>query len=331
MKRNFLNRSVAMLLAMVLLLTGCVAAKPGDTTAATDTTTAPAPDQTTGAADGTVSVSDKAITFFSVNLNTNGVDNCYLMAYPNGDGTAYVEYVGEVKKIGSALDEAVLNQIVAALEQSGMMALNNRNEYEDGAALASAYVEFGDGTMLSCSFTGAIPQEYADAYGVLDACFQTVTADVEVYVPMPMINGEVNAEAKDELLQILEKTGIKELDMFQISDVLKDDAFAYIMGLSSADGIAVGTNCSAMMMTTPYSLVIATLEEGTDAQTVRDDFLANLDWQKWVCVMPTGALVAQKGNMVLCLMGADSMFSQTVQAITGCGWENLETVDAPAA
>ena len=45
--------------------------------------------------------------------------------------------------------------------------------------------------------------------------------------------------------------------------------------------------------------------------------------------MPTGALVAQKGNMVLCLMGADELFAQTVQAITDCGWDNLETMDSP--
>ena len=84
-----------------------------------------------------------------------------------------------------------------------------------------------------------------------------------------------------------------------------------------------------MMMTTPYSMVIATLDDGMDVQTVRDDFLNNLDWQKWVCVMPTGALIAQKENMVLCLMGADSLFTQTVQAVTDCGWENLESVDSP--
>ena len=80
---------------------------------------------------------------------------------------------------------------------------------------------------------------------------------------------------------------------------------------------------------TPYSMVIATLDDGMDVQTVRHDFLNNLDWQKWVCVMPTGALIAQKGNMVLCLMGADALFAQTVQAVTDCGWENLESVDSP--
>ena len=148
---------------------------------------------------------------------------------------------------------------------------------------------------------------------------------------MPLVADDVDAAAKDELMAILQGTGIVELDAFQITNVLKDDSFGFLMGLSSAEGVAVGTNCSAMMMTTPYSLVIATLEEGADAEAVRNDFVSSLDWQKWVCVMPTGALVAQKGNMVLCLMGADSLYEQTVQAITDCGWDNLEAIESPVA
>ena len=329
MKRNFMSRSIALLLAMVLLLAGCAAAKPADTTAAADETTLPAPDQTNDTADTTDdSVEIKEITFFSVNLSKTGMDNCYLMAYPNGDGTAYVEYVGDVKKTGN-VDASVMEQIAAAVEQSGIAAMNNQNVYEDGMASGSAYVEYADGSMLNIIYSGVIPQEYEDAYAALDACFQTVTADLEVYVPVPMVMEGVDETALAELMQILEETGIKELDTFAISDVIKDDSFAYMMGLSSADGIAVGTSCSAMMMTTPYSMVIATLEEGADIEAVRADFLANMDWQKWVCVMPTGALVAQKGNMVLCMMGADTMYQRTVDAIAECGWDNLEAVDSP--
>ena len=135
--------------------------------------------------------------------------------------------------------------------------------------------------------------------------------------------------ALTELLAILEAAQIRDLDMFQIADVAKDDTFNLVMGISSPEGIAKGTSCSAMMMTTPYSMVVATLEEGADMQAVRNEFINSLDWQKWVCVMPTGALVAQKGNMVLCLMGADALFEQTVQAITDCGWESLEAIDSP--
>ena len=159
MKRNFFGRGTALLLAVVLLLAGCAAAKPGDTTAAADVTTLPAPDQTTAPSDETTaSVTGSGITFFSVNLNMDGTDNRYLLAYPNEDGTVYVEYVGDEKKIGTNMDAAVLDQIAGAMTESGIAAWNNQNVYEDGMALGSAYVSYADDSMVSFSFTGTVPQ-----------------------------------------------------------------------------------------------------------------------------------------------------------------------------
>ena len=329
MNRAYFTRGFALLLAVMLLMTGCATTKPGDTTAATDVTTVPAPDQVTDPTGGTVDLEGKTLSFFSVNLNLTGNDNRYLMAYPNDDGSVYVEYVGDVKKIGTNMDGKVLESVSAAVIRSGIADLNGQNIYLDGGAVGSAYVEYTDGTVIGIGYSGEIPEEYLTVYNALDTAFQTLTAELEVYVPVPLVGDGVDETALAELMAILDATQIRDLDMFQIADVTKDDIFTLVMGLSSAEGIANGTSCSAMMMTTPYSMVIATLDDGMDVQTVRDDFLNNLDWQKWVCVMPTGALIAQKENMVLCLMGADSLFSQTVQAVTDCGWENLESVDSP--
>lgn len=329
MNRTYFTRGFVLLLAVMLLMTGCATTKPGDTTAATDVTTVPAPDQVTDPTGGTVDLEGKTLSFFSVNLNLTGNDNRYMMAYPNDDGSVYVEYVGDVKKIGTNMDGKVLESVTAAVIRSGIADLNGQNIYLDGGAVGSAYVEYTDGTVIGIGYSGEIPEEYLTVYNALDMAFQTLTAELEVYVPVPLVGDGVDETALAELMVILEATQIRELDMFQIADVTKDDTFSLVMGLSSAEGIANGTSCSAMMMTTPYSMVIATLDDGMDVQTVRDDFLNNLDWQKWVCVMPTGALIAQKGNMVLCLMGADALFAQTVQAVTDCGWENLESVDSP--
>ena len=329
MNRTYFTRGFVLLLAVMLLMTGCATTKPGDTTAATDVTTVPAPDQVTDPTGGTVDLEGKTLSFFSVNLNLTGNDNRYMMAYPNDDGSVYVEYVGDVKKIGTNMDGKVLESVTAAVVQSGIAALNGQNIYLDGGAVGSAYVEYTDGTVIGIGYSGEIPEEYLTVYNALDMAFQTLTAELEVYVPVPLVGDGVDETALAELMAILDATQIRDLDMFQIADVTKDDIFTLVMGLSSAEGIANGTSCSAMMMTTPYSMVIATLDDGMDVQTVRDDFLNNLDWQKWVCVMPTGALIAQKENMVLCLMGADALFAQTVQAVTDCGWENLESVDSP--
>ena len=121
------------------------------------------------------------------------------------------------------------------------------------------------------------------------------------------------------------------LDAFQIVDVPLDDAFTYMMGLSSMEGIASGPSCSAMMITTPYALSIVTVEDEGYVADVQADFLEHLDWTKWVCVMPTDAMVARKGNMVLCLMGADDLYNQTAAAITANGWTDVQEESFPGA
>jgi len=82
-------------------------------------------------------------------------------------------------------------------------------------------------------------------------------------------------------------------------------------------------------MTTAYSLVIVTLEDASKAEAVSGDFESNLDWRKWVCVAPSNALIAQKDNMVLCLMAGDSLYTQTLTGIEAAGWTVTKTLENP--
>ena len=84
-----------------------------------------------------------------------------------------------------------------------------------------------------------------------------------------------------------------------------------------------------MMMTTAFSLVIVTLEEGTDAQSVCDDFEKNLDWRRWVCVAPSNAFIAQKGNQVLCLMAGGQLYDSIAQSIRQTGWTQIKALTNP--
>lgn len=328
MKSNFM-RSLSLLLALVLLLTGCAAGGGAEekTTAATQDTTLAAPDQVT--ADPNAPAGEGQITFFSMNINRTADEYLYLMAYPNEDGTVYVEFVGEVKKVGKAMDGAVLEQIAQAVEQASLAELNGQNVYEEGEEGGSVYVSYSDESYIGAGYGGVLPQAFLDAYAVLEDCFRDITAELDVYVPEPIVTGNVDDAVLAEILLILKDSGMDNLDGFQISDVALDDAFTYIMGLSSADGILSGTNCGAMMSTTPYSLAVVTLDDQAAAEDVQADFLEHLDWTKWVCVMPTDALVARKGNMVLCLMGADRLYQRTAGAIADCGWEIFEEIDCP--
>ena len=83
-----------------------------------------------------------------------------------------------------------------------------------------------------------------------------------------------------------------------------------------------------MMMTTPYSLVVVRVDDAKYIDAVREDLASNLAWNKWVCVSATNAVIAQKGGLVLCLMGSSIDYSATVQGIKNAGWENLQTYSA---
>ena len=84
-----------------------------------------------------------------------------------------------------------------------------------------------------------------------------------------------------------------------------------------------------MMMTTAYSLAMVRLEEGADSDAVCADFAANVDWMKWVCVMPNNAMVAVKDDLVLCLVAEGQLYSLTAIGIENAGWTVVETMEKP--
>lgn len=313
-----MKKLTALVLAvlMTLSLAACTSA-PAETTA--PATTAPATVPTYAAA-------ENPVTFFSISLGENFEDIRSITVFSNEDGTAHVEYVGDVKKIGE-MDMNIFDGITAALNESGLTALNGQENYAEGEANGSMYIEMADGSMLVAGFNGEIPQEYRDGYAKMDAFFAQLTASIPEYVPQPMVLGEVEQTLLDELMGIISGSGMANPDAFTISAVAKDEYFAYTLGLSADTGIADAAQCAPMMMTTAYSLSVVKLEEGADAEAVCADFAANVDWQKWVCVMPTNALVATKDNMVLCLVADGDLYTMTAAGIESTGWTVVETLE----
>ncbi len=313
-----MNRLIALVLAvlMTLSLAACTPAAPVETTTPT---TAPAELPTYPAA-------ENPVNFFSLTLGENYENILSMTAYLNEDGTAHVEYVGEVKKVGD-LDVGIFDGITAALADSGLAELNGQDVWGEGEANGSMYITYADESYLACGFSGDVPQAYRDGYAKLDAFFAEATASLPEYVPQPLVMGEVNEVLLSELNTIITGSGMQNTDAYTISPVLKDESFAYTLGLSSDTGIADAALCAPMMMATAYSLAIVKLEEGADAEAVCADFAANVDWQKWVCVMPDGALIAVKNDMVLCLVAAGDLYAQTAAGIEAAGWTVAQTLE----
>ena len=316
-----MKKFLCIILALSLLLTfaACVAEPVEPTDQPTDTEpSSELPEQTNA---------ENPVTYFSMGMG-DSLEYRNLTAYDNGDGTVYVEYVGDEKKVGN-LDSGVLELITATLEGTGLSELNGKSEYADGDAYASMYIQYEDGSFLTADFSGSIPQEFTTGYEAMEAHFQSLTEEMSAYVPQPAIMGEVNEDILTAIMEILNTSGMGALDSLSISDVPVDENFSYSTGLSSSEDVVAAAVCSPMMMTTAYSLVIVTAEEADDIDEIREDFANSMDWRKWVCVAPSNALIAQKGNMVLCLMGSDELYQQTADAAEAAGWTNLLTLENP--
>lgn len=324
MNKTNLMRLISLMLVLVMTLSMVACDKAEDPTEPQQTTTQPAAPEVTlpqGEA-------QNPVTFFSLSLGENYENIRSMTAYANEDGSIYAEYVGDVKKVGT-VDASVLHILTLLLADSGLEAVNGKDAYEMGDANGSMYITFADESMYSAGFSGVIPQAYTDGYNFMDQYFQIIMKDIPVYVPTPTVMEGVNPDVQTEMMEILNNSGMQNLDQLMISDVALDESFGYMMGLTETKGITSGTSCSAMMMTTAYSFVIATLEEGADKDAVCKDFENNLDWMKWVCVAPSNALIATKGNMVLCIMASGMMYDQTANAVANAGWTTVKTLENP--
>ncbi|MBR2047832.1 MAG: hypothetical protein IJ960_04465 [Oscillospiraceae bacterium] len=314
--------TLALACVLVLSLAACDSAKEPETTAPS------VPETTAPATQPTYPQVENPVTFFSLSMGENYENIRSITVFANEDGTVHVEYVGDVKKVGD-MDASVFHGITEALAQTGLAELNGQDAWGEGEANGSMYIDFADGTSLACGFGGTLPEAYVEGYNTMDAFFQELTNSLPVYVPQPMVQGQVDETLLAEMNTIL--SGIPNADGYVISHVEKDDYFAFTLGLSSDEGVDTAANCAPMMMTTAYSLSLVKLAEGADAEAVCADFAANVDWMKWVCVAPTDAIVATKDNMVLCLIAADELFEITSAGVNAAGWTVVETLENPNA
>lgn len=272
---------------------------------------------------------ENSVVYFSlISRDYNTGENNYLMAYADESGNCYIEYSADVKKVAYFVPD-VLDFIAIEFENTALTELSGQSVWADGERDATMYVEFEDGVVYSAEFVGDIPQDFYDGFEHMYDFFKVLTADIPVYVPQPSVTGDVDDAVCSEILSILNSTEIDNLDNYVISAVEADEYFTTTLGLSDSTGITNGSICQPLMITTPYSLVIVTVEDSEKVSSVCADFEANVDWDKWVCVLPSDALIAKKGNMALCLMAADELYNMTADAIAEKGWDVITELENP--
>lgn len=318
-----MKKIISLLLAMLMVVS--VFAGCNNTPVTTEPVTEPSTEPSAPA----VEIAD--VTFFSISYGESAESTANLMlSASETEGMASVFYVYGEEKRGD-IDAAAFADVTAALASSGLVALNGASTYDDGAAYASMYVELADGTVLTADYSGIVPQAFIDGFNAMATCFQTLTADLEVYVPQATVAEDVDAAAAEAALAIL-NSGVPGVDSVMVQNVpldLEAEQFTYMMGLTSAEGLTNATTAVSMMMTTAYSFNMATVADAASIDAVVADFEAHIDWQKWVCVRPTNALIATKDNMVLCVIGADAMFTATAAGVEAAGWTVVKNIANP--
>lgn len=258
-------------------------------------------------------------------------DDNYISIGDNENGTIRVEYAINGVRKNTTMELDALAQMEAEVEKAGLKALLGASEYGDGTNVASVMLVYSDWNSESADYYGVeIPEAFTTGFNTFAAYLETLLADVPEYVPQAMVMGEVDAAILAELQTITNNSGIMNLDSMGILSIELDEYFGFTAGLTDAEGIAAAGICQNMMMGgAAYQIVIVTLAEGADAAAVAADFEANLDFGKWVCTRPDTALIAQKDNMVLCMMGPTDLYTGTATAIENAGWTTVKTVADP--
>ena len=346
-----MKKILSLLLVMVMVLSLAACGGVGDgtnndnntvdptteptTAPTTEPTTAPTTEPTTEPSTEPSTEAGNALASFSMSISENFAPVRNLYISDNGDGTVFVEYLGEVRKMSFAFDGAALKVIADALATLDLESLGEGGWEEETTVSCSLYVSYADYSMVMYDYAGTeIPELFNTMMNTMDAAFQTALAELEVYVPQMQIMEGIDATIETELLTIMNNSGIVNLDSLGAMSIPTDDAesFGYAAGLSSNEGITAAAVCQNMMMGgAAFQLVIVSLADESKAADVAADFEAKADFGKWVCVRPDQALIAQKGNLVLCLMAPNDMFAGTSASIADAGWTTLKTLTDPLA
>ena len=276
-----------------------------------------------------VPLPESEITYFSLTCTDENGGYISLAAYTSLDSDDInIEMQTDVLKMGVA-DPSAMATIYERAQEVNFGGMNGMSSYTDGNAYGDFYIEFADGTVLSGMFGGTIPAEFNVAMGGMIVCFDELTANMEAPLSAPTEMGEIAENDKNAVYEIIEAMNVTDLGAFAISGIAMDENFTWAAGLSSSEGIISAVSFAPMHGSTPYSLVIVSLAEGTDAEAIITDFAESIDWLKLVCVVPEQAVIATKDNQVLMFSGSADLFTMTTTAIEACGWTIVNELTNP--
>lgn len=132
------------------------------------------------------------------------------------------------------------------------------------------------------------------------------------------VEENTNVEEDADLDENIQALSLEEIvsKMYEMTELqfpktmiseLTADNMVYMVGVDNFDYLE-GIVSEPMMTSQAHSIVLFTVEEGSDIETIKSDIKANVDGRKWICVSvdDENILVENVGNTIVLIMDENS-------------------------
>lgn len=121
--------------------------------------------------------------------------------------------------------------------------------------------------------------------------------------------------------------------MTQVVDVTDKDTVSYNTGLTTGENLEYLVISEPMMMPQAYSLILAKVKGGVDANAVAKEMSENIDTRKWICVSAEKLYATSSGDVVFLIMTNEEMATpiyEKFKTLAGNVNEVYEKTEEPA-
>lgn len=121
--------------------------------------------------------------------------------------------------------------------------------------------------------------------------------------------------------------------MSQAIDVTDSETVSYMTGLENGDDLEYLVVSEPMMSSQAYSLVIAKVKDGADADKLAKTMSENIDMRKWICVSAERLYATSTDELVFLVMSSEEMARTVYDAFkmkagsVGQEYEQLEVIE----
>ncbi|MBR3613842.1 MAG: hypothetical protein IKL55_01520 [Clostridia bacterium] len=130
---------------------------------------------------------------------------------------------------------------------------------------------------------------------------------------------ELNINSAEDLTAFVDTiyAGNEELFpslMSQAVDVTDSESVSYMTGLKNGDDLEYLVVSEPMMSSQAYSLVIAKVKDGSDADAIAKEMSENIDMRKWICVSAEVLYATSTEDLVFLVMSSEEMAKPVYEA-----------------